>query len=180
MSNPFIETYSGRQFHLLKPQPDEVCIEDIAHSLAQQCRWTGQCRVFFSVAEHSRNVSFACEPEDALWGLLHDAPEAYLSDLSAPLKHSGLFDNYRRVEAEVMKAVCAHFGLEYREGNLAPVSVEKADHDMLYREAITLMPAKWVPDSEHIVPLFNYGLEPVEAEKDFLLRYDQLRKERGL
>lgn len=131
-----------------------------------------------SVAEHSRNVSFACEPEDALWGLLHDAPEAYLSDLSAPLKHSGLFDNYRRVEAEVMKAICIHFGLLYREGNLAPASVERADREMLYREAVTLMPAKWVPQAELVVPLFNYGLEPVAAEKDFLLRYDQLRKEK--
>ena len=68
------------------PNPDDIRIEDIAHALSNQCRFAGHAREFYSVAEHSVHVSQLCLPEHALWGLLHDASEAYLVDLPRPLK----------------------------------------------------------------------------------------------
>ena len=47
-----LATYTRKVFDLLNPKPEMVCIEDIAHSLAYQCRYTGHTRQFYSVAQH--------------------------------------------------------------------------------------------------------------------------------
>src|ERR1017187_10636100 len=78
-----ITTFSGIHFWPLLPNPADIRIEDIAHALSNQCRFAGHAREFYSVAEHSVRVSQLCPPEDALWGLLHDASEAYLTDVPA-------------------------------------------------------------------------------------------------
>lgn len=53
----WIQTYSGRQFDIAAPTPEMVDLEDIAHSLAMQCRYNGHCQHFYSVAEHSGYVA---------------------------------------------------------------------------------------------------------------------------
>jgi 5'-deoxynucleotidase YfbR-like HD superfamily hydrolase len=63
------------------------------------------------VAEHSVHVSELCLPEHALWGLLHDASEAYLIDLPRPLKQLSEFAAYREAERRLQRAVAARFGL---------------------------------------------------------------------
>lgn len=70
----------------MNPIPQQIHIEDIARGLAHKCRWNGQTRQFYSVAEHSIHVMEKCNPEFALWGLLHDAGEAPLFDCPAPYK----------------------------------------------------------------------------------------------
>src|ERR1035437_8999101 len=49
----WIQTYSGRRFCPLSPNPDAIVLQDIAHSLAMQCRFNGHCKKFYSVAQHS-------------------------------------------------------------------------------------------------------------------------------
>ena len=49
----WMQTYSGFQFWPLDPRPEEIHVIDIAHSLANQCRYAGHCREFYSVAQHS-------------------------------------------------------------------------------------------------------------------------------
>ena len=82
-----IATYSGKSFDLLNPKPEMVCIEDIAHSLAYQCRYTGHTRQFYSVAQHcvlmAENEDL---PGDPLAKLLHDAAETYIGDIAKPWK----------------------------------------------------------------------------------------------
>lgn len=132
----WIETYSGKKFHLLDPQPDEVCIEDIAHALAMMPRFCGHTQRFYSVAEHSIHVSQTCESQDALWGLLHDASEAYIADLSRPVKHcTPVGPPYLEVEARIMAAVAAKFGLPEK----MPPSVKHADTVLLFAEKEKLM-----------------------------------------
>ena len=75
----WIQTYLGIQFWPLDPRPEEVMLFDIAHSLSNMCRFTGHCREFYSVAQHSVIVSQNVPREDAAWGLLHDASEAYMT-----------------------------------------------------------------------------------------------------
>lgn len=70
----------------MNPIPAQIHIEDIARGLAHKCRWNGQTRTYYSVAEHSIEVMKMCGPEFALWGLLHDAGEAYLGDVPDPIK----------------------------------------------------------------------------------------------
>lgn len=95
-----ILTHTGTHLDLTDPSADEIHAEDIAHGLALTCRYGGQTRRFYSVAEHSvltydlaRHLGL--EPEAALAVLLHDAPEAYLGDIVTPLKHAMRPENGR-------------------------------------------------------------------------------------
>ena len=81
---PTITLASGRLFDFLDPHGSDFSIEDIAHGLAHVCRYAGQCRAFFSVAEHSIIVSDLVT-EFAYEALLHDAAEAFIGDITRPL-----------------------------------------------------------------------------------------------
>ena len=132
---PWIQTYSGRRFNPTKPNPSAIVIQDIAHALSMQCRFSGHCREFYSVAQHCVLVSHICNSEDALWGVLHDASEAYLVDVPRPLKHSGKFQAYLEMEEVMQRAICERFGLSPVE----PASVKRADKILLSTEARDLM-----------------------------------------
>ncbi len=82
-----METFTGLEVDPLKLRPEDIQIEDIAHSLSLQCRYGGHCRVFYSVAQHSMLVSERLStPLLKLYGLLHDAAETYFGDMVTPLK----------------------------------------------------------------------------------------------
>lgn len=169
----FIQTYTGRRFYPLDPNPDDVCIEDIAHALAMICRFNGHVREFYSVAEHSVHVSHLVPPEYALAGLLHDAAEAYIADVSRPVKHAAEFQAYRAIEWGLQRvlntALMGEHDASYAE------SVAIADNAMLALEARSLLPYDpWMddlPDSADVT-LGLWG--PNEAERRFLERYAEL------
>lgn len=127
----WIITFTGRRFYPLDPRVEDVNINDVAHALSNQCRFAGHCMQFYSVAQHSVLVSMMCPDKDALWGLLHDASEAYLVDVPSPLKRMPEFKAYRDAEAKVMATICAAFGLDAHE----PPSVKLVDKRMLATEA---------------------------------------------
>src|SRR4051812_44303587 len=102
-----IQTYSGKQFFPMRPIGGDIDIEDIAHALSNQCRFSGHCQRFYSVAEHSLRVAELVTPQHKLWALLHDASEAYLVDLPTPIKRT--LEEYRNAENRVMKAICRAF-----------------------------------------------------------------------
>ena len=134
-SDGFIGTFSGLRFWPLNPNPEKILIEDVAHSLAHQCRFGGHSSKFYSVAEHCVHVSQLCLPEHALWGLLHDASEAYLVDLPRPLKLLPEFAPYREAECRLQRAVAVRFGLPPDQ----PASVTEADDTMLWIKAHSLL-----------------------------------------
>ena len=171
----WISTFSGLPFWPCDPQPEDVRIEDIAHALSQLCRFAGHTRSFYSVAQHSVLVSLLCDPPDALWGLLHDASEAYLCDLARPVKHTPHLDGYRLLEAHVQAVVARRFGLPAE----MPASVKAADGVLLRVEQRDLMtmPAGWVPQGQlpwqvqRLVPM-----APAEAKQRFLWRFEELMR----
>ncbi len=128
MRAAIIQTHSGIAFDLLNPTPDMIDIGDIAHALSNVCRFGGHCREFYSVAQHSVHVAqwaYEATAEDysyidpsmasevALWGLLHDAPEAYIGDMVRPLKHgSDCGVEFQQVERRIMDAICEKFDLD--------------------------------------------------------------------
>lgn len=130
----WIATYTGRQFYPLDPRPEDIDPVDIAHALSLQTRFTGHCPEPYSVAQHSVLVSLHCDMRDALWGLLHDASEAYICDLSRPakeaLRKAGIAF-YDEIEARIMRAVADRFGLTWP----VPASVKRADEMLLTTEA---------------------------------------------
>lgn len=141
-------TFSGKQFDPIDPQPDMIDLIDIAHGLSHECRYAGQCRYFYSVAQHSVMVSQIVPLERALEGLLHDATEAYLKDIPRPLK--ALLPDYRSIEARVDAVIRDRFGLP------AEMSMEVKDADLvlLATERRDLMPegAPWA-SLQGITPL---------------------------
>lgn len=99
----WITTYTGIKFHYKSPTVDEVNILDIAHHLSLLCRFTGASNVFYSVAEHSFRVAEQLPEGKRLAGLLHDAPEAYLGDISRPVKYSHKLDETERKISKVIE-----------------------------------------------------------------------------
>jgi len=124
----WIQTLTGKQVDLVNPKVDQICIEDITHALAMQCRFNGHSRYFYSVAQHSVHTAQHVLPDDKLWALLHDASEAYLGDVVSPLKR--LLPDYMRMERAMMEAICEKFGLSKK----MPYAVKEADLRMLATE----------------------------------------------
>lgn len=167
-------TATGRPFYPLDPRPDEVFIEDIAYSLSNQCRFSGHCK-WYSVAEHSLRVSLVCDREDALWGLLHDASEAYLIDVPSPIKPYLI--GYKEMEARVMGSILERFCVPQLK---MPKSVHRADTVLLATEKRDLMPVAvdgcppWTPLVEPLVsPIMPMCAE--KAREEFLKRFGYLR-----
>lgn len=168
----WMQTYTGRQFWPLDPRPEEVCIEDIAHALSMICRYNGHCNEFYPVAQHSVLVSDALSEEYKLWGLLHDASEAFVVDVVRPLKPYLM--GYKEIEQNVMNAIATRFELPLE----IPEEVKRVDNAILADEMAQLMnkpPADWgltePPLGVTITPWV-----PAMAERIFLERFKWLTK----
>lgn len=130
----WIQTFSGKKFFPLEPKIEDICIEDIAHSLANQCRFVGHCKEFYSVAQHSvlmADIYFPFDPSLAIYALLHDASEAYLSDIPRPLKHLSAFNFYKEAEKRLEALIYERFRLSTVE----PPQLKTADKEILCEEA---------------------------------------------
>src|SRR3954471_16493110 len=115
---PYLQTVSGRWVNPFDPEPDQLDAGDIARALANQCRFGGHCRVFYSVAQHSVIVSELVEQcggdaEDVFAALMHDATEAYLGDMPHPLKHrSALGTAFKEAEAHLEQVIAKRFNIK--------------------------------------------------------------------
>lgn len=164
----WIQTYTGKKFDLLNPSLDAICIEDIAHALSNICRFTGHTDRFYSVAEHSVLVSRNVPSEFALEALMHDAAEAYIGDLSTPLK--ALLPEYRDIEKGIWAAISNKFDLPYRLHD----QVKLHDAIALMSERRDLIPnphgLRWVDELEALdtYPTHALCLSPEDAEQYFL------------
>lgn len=172
---PTILLSSGRYFDFRDPTP--LTINEVAHALSKLCRFTGQCDRFYSVAQHSVLVSNLLPDHLKMQGLLHDAVEAVMGDMSGPLKR--LFPEYKALEHRIEKVILEGFGLP---AELDP-SVKRADLIALRTEQRDLMPEAgglWTclegiePDPYLIIP---HG--PLISKGWFLTTYTDL-KSKGL
>ncbi len=174
----WIQTYTGVEFYPFDPRPEEIRIEDIAHALSMQCRYSGHVRRFYSVAEHSIRVAELVPAEWRLWALLHDTSEAYLVDLPRPVKrYSEIGTLYREAESALMMAICERFGLTWQDP--APEPVERADKGMLWVESRDLMPPnecwmRWRHLTTGRERPITRTLSPEEAEYEFLAEFEAI------
>jgi hypothetical protein len=173
----WIVTYTGRRFYPLDPNPQDIDILDIAHALSNTCRFTGHTKEFYSVAQHSYLVSLILGKEQALAGLLHDASEAYLCDISTPVKHSRMFEAYRLAEDWLQGMIFLRFGIRQTE---IPEDVREADRFVGVLEGRTLMPhdpgSFWMDSDEaRYLPQDHMACwDPQKAKIKFLSRFGVL------
>lgn len=174
-----ITTYSGIHMHPLAPGPEEIRIRDIAHALSLMVRANGHFPVFYSVGQHcihcceeacargyTRRVQLAC--------LLHDASEAYLADITRPVKQ--YLPQYRTIEKMLQDAVFQKY-----LGDLSEKEItlwRELDDTLLYYEFDHFMGEKLMecPGELKSTPVFD--TEPFQVtEKKYLGWFERLREE---
>lgn len=180
-SGGWIQTLQGVAFYPLAPRIEDIQIEDIAHGLAGDFRFGRQMRQRYSTAQHSVYVSELAGAESyalALYGLLHDASEAYLADVTRPVKYMPELAGYRAAEKTLQTMIYHRFGLSGFE----PPEVKTIDNLMLGIEARDLMQPLCRPDEwewclgpARLHPFrISRCWSPDEAEERFLERFKQL------
>ncbi|MDY3867829.1 MAG: phosphohydrolase [Pyramidobacter sp.] len=173
-----IRTFSGRFINPLQPDAEHICIEDIAHALSQMCRAGGHFRSFLSVAQHSVNCCLEAEARGLcvtlrLACLLHDAGEAYLSDITRPVKQ--FLPEYRKYEDTLLNVIWEKYLPRVLSENEVR-QVFDIDDAMLWHEFSALMGEElWAERPQlHSQPDFSsHSME--ETERHFLDLFSSLR-----
>lgn len=154
------------------PEPDQVTLTSMAHAMGFTARFAGHTRYFYSVAQHSLYVAAHAPHNLRLKALLHDASEAYLTDIPSPYKMQ--IPGYKETERKVTAAIGAHFGID----NLAdkdPI-IKALDIQALGHEANSFMPTNgdWygpyyrqaIADTAHMEPIKTFERRPWMQEED--------------
>ena len=171
-----ITTHSGQQVDIENPNSDALRIEDIAHALSFLCRGSGQANFFFSVARHcvycareaaargfSREVVLAC--------LLHDASEAYMTDVPKPIKDN-LIPQYREYEDVLLDRIYQKFiGRALTEEELSQVAL--IDHVLLQYDLKYLLNIDVQLPEIHIELKYEY-IPFEQARQDYLDAFEAL------
>lgn len=176
-----IETYSGLYLDYMNPQPEQIELVDIARGLAFECRYGRQVTTFYSVAEHALYVCELVSQRSRDWrvqfaALHHDSAEAYMGDLTKPMKWALDGSLVKRIDEGITAAIATKFGL--RLDYMYDPRIKVADVLALRREAATL---KWSHGTgphwgwdEALAPLPGIGLSPTEAERAFIAKHEEL------
>lgn len=172
-----IMTRSHIMFDPLHPNPALIEITDIAHSLSMLCRANGHFKSFYSVGQHcincareaaargySRRVQLAC--------LLHDGSEAYLSDVTRPVKQE--LPQYKLIEDPLQDAIW----LKYLG---SPLTAEEnrqvfaIDDDVLWHEFVNLMGAALSDTAPDLAAVPEYGFTGFDTcREEYLHLFSQL------
>lgn len=173
-----MNTYTGKKIDPMSMTADDVSIQDIAHALSLTCRGGGHVSYFFSVAQHSIN----CMKEAKARGwserlqlacLLHDASEAYISDIIRPVKVH--LSNYLEIEGNIMKVILERFGLDdlSEEEN---AMWKQIDDEMMNFELKSFMKGEEYRTIDSLVSVPDKAERPWrEVEAEFIKYAEKLR-----
>lgn len=167
----YITTYTKVHFSVLEPTLENIIIEDIAHALSMMTRANGHFPVFYSVAQHSMDcyneaITRNYGERVALACLLHDASEAYMADISRPVKKD--MTMYLQIEEQLQGAIFKKFlqePLSEQEMEL----VSNIDDACLYYEFLHFMDEKLFPTEPVLVSSPEFKERPMkDVEQQFL------------
>lgn len=180
--NPWSQVWYGGKFHYLKPRPEEIRINDIAHALGMNCRFNGHVKSFYSVAQHSCLVADKVydDSQNETWAmaaLLHDAAEAYIPDMPRPIK--GYLDGFHEIEDRILRVILEKYDLPditdvERNQDLVD-SIKTHDNRSVITEKRDLLKPggpkweiqdQWSPYDEKIITW-----TPMQAKREFLERF---------
>ena len=173
----WMQTVSGTPFELMQPRVIDVSFPEVAHALSNICRFAGHVKEFYSVAEHCCRVADILPPAVKVYGLLHDAHEAFIGDVTTPVKQclgkEAMKQFEGNVEAPLMQAI-------YDAANIPPPdqsiidAVKYADIVLLMTERRDLMsPTQRSWGSYETIPPLVERIEPwnpVKARFEFIER----------
>lgn len=175
MLSPYwIMTHCQIKFDLLYPTVEMVDIKDIAHALSHICRFTGHTDPFYSVAAHSLACSFYTASDDPivmLQALMHDSAEAYIGDISSPMK--AFIPEIRALEERIRSVIFDRYCIPF----VLDPAVHAADREMLRTEA-KLFSIAWESETVNASlcdDLTYFYKPPHKIERMFLERFDYLR-----
>jgi 5'-deoxynucleotidase YfbR-like HD superfamily hydrolase len=177
MNKDYIITFSKQRFSPLRARAEEIQIIDIAHALSHLCRANGHIRHFYSVAQHCLNCAKEAEarglPEEIqLACLLHDASEAYISDITRPVKRS--LPQYLEFEEVLQKQIFERFNLSHL-GEQEHAAVREIDDCLLYYELLDLMEEEIFEERPEITSAPDLELRDFSTMKEtFLKEFDLL------
>lgn len=172
----YITTYTEKKIDPLQPDVDLFDVRDFAHALSLTCRGNGHVKQFLSVGQHcvwcakeaaargySKRVILAC--------LLHDASEAYMSDVPRPLKE--VLPEYVRAEEKIINLIYTKFlGSPLTEEE--QILVKKVDDDLLYFDLRELLGITDLGEEPKLKIKQDYTVRPFEeVEQEYLELYEQ-------
>lgn len=166
-----MELVSGKPFYPEYPREEDIDIRDVAHSLSMITRYGGQVRKYYSVGQHSVIVSRLVHPDNALEGLMHDAPEYALGDIIRPIKYK--FKEFNELEGRTWKIFAKKYGMKEK----IPNDVVTTDIRICYTERRDLMnhtgETDWGNEIEpHDFKIRAWGWR--KSRRKFLSRFYQL------
>lgn len=181
MADRRIATFTGRLVDVFDLQPEDICIEDIAHALSQLNRYGGHTAFPYSVAQHSIIMARELEyrgysKEVCACALLHDADEAYLVDLPNPIKGEDAFAFYRVLGDAIYRVVAKALGVQ---PSIYPI-IRDLDREMVYHEAKLLFAKRdpaWEAELDAMPTTFFPRISVLSAafvERTFLALWTRL------
>lgn len=180
----WIDTWTGKLIHPLDPRPESICLEDIVQGLSNKTRYNGQCE-FYSVAEHCILLSDWCTKIGlnaliAINILLHDSGEAYLPDVTSPIK--GLFPDFKECEDRMLRVIFQALGIEMLESDIYLQFQKHVDRSIVLNEREVVMPNHpntrcWGMDKLNPLPgIFIKKWPPQIAKSAFVNRFHMLKR----
>ena len=172
---PWIQTFTGLKF-CFDQKINQIDIVDIAHALSMQCRYAGHSKFFYSVAQHCYLSSYLVPDDLRLHALLHDAAEAYLGDITKPLKQF-FGGKYIRLENDIQDLINANFGVVETPRSILDVKI--ADLQLLRLEAEKVLGNPPIDDWHIDLPeqdVFQHIIQmsPEKAKRKYLERFEWL------
>lgn len=167
----YITTYGGTHFVPTEPEIDKIHIEDVAHALSLICRGNGHLKTFFSVGQHC----IYCAKEAALRGysdrivlmcLIHDASEAYMSDVPRPFKQ--YLKEYNEFEDKLLDMIYSKY-LGSKLSKEEEKILKTVDDDLLYYDLTILLNEPVEGPAPELLIDLDYTVRPFEeVENEYL------------
>lgn len=175
----YITTYTGKHFDPTAPDASLFDVRDIAHALSLTCRGNGHVKTFFSVGQHCINCALEAEQRGfskrvVLACLLHDASEAYMSDVPRPFKHA--LPSYVEAEEKLLEMIYEKFlgsSLSEEEQKLVKI----IDDDLLYYDLKVLLGETPAGEAPNLKIELDYTVQPFEkVEAQYLKLYERFNQ----
>lgn len=169
----YITTYKKRHLTVTKPDPEDILAEDIAHALSLMVRANGHFPEFYSVAQHCIHCYEEAKAREydgrvCLFCLLHDASEAYLADITRPVKKH--LPQYLDFEKMIQDAIYLKFLGSLPTGE-EMAAVSSVDDTLLYYEFYHYMGERLQEKEPPMKSSPVFGTVPFAWAEERYLRY---------